>query len=49
MFDEDAAFENWKINDNFRILGCIISGLKRRFSAEFDNSTQHRPFFEVTI
>jgi len=35
MNDEDAQlFEYWKVNGYFRILDCVISGLRSRFSTE---------------
>ncbi|KAL4090117.1 hypothetical protein QTP88_025016 [Uroleucon formosanum] len=34
MNDEDTQFEYWKVNDYFRILDCVLSGLRSRFSTE---------------
>lgn len=34
MSDEESKMEFWKINSYFRVLDCIIMGLKIRFSTE---------------
>ncbi|XP_060851596.1 zinc finger MYM-type protein 1-like [Rhopalosiphum padi] len=34
MNDEDTQFEYWKVNGYFRILDCVLSGLRSRFSTE---------------
>lgn len=34
MNDEDTQFEYWKVSGYFRILDCVLSGLRSRFSTE---------------
>lgn len=34
MSNEEANFEYWKINEYFKILDCVINGMKNRFSTE---------------
>ncbi|XP_050419915.1 uncharacterized protein LOC126832918 [Adelges cooleyi] len=34
MSNEEANFECWKINVYFKIMDCVINGMKNRFSVE---------------